>query len=565
MKKDTSTSGSAPGPAGVSEECRRLRLVQLVDKAEAAKKRGFGKERATLLSPYFPEVKMGINLLAERPHRFEDVEGLMFGMLLEQELDRTGSIPNLELLKKMRVAGSRSGPKSGVYAVDGIRGQLPDFPEIRTLTVNDKNLVVPLSLFLDLTKISRYLKENGFAVAEKRDGLGRRMLEVTSKQGGKFCVGSTRVVFDHRVLEKNENLFDEGLTRFVEFVCVLPFKHAEWALGSSVVYLHELRPFFNMMFSVPNCALSDMFLQVAKIAQEHDLSEVEYFQETNKSRVLRQTGKRTDKEKSHMLKKDCFDLPHVGYIIVKANKDGTKVAVVGLDSNVDINALGKALAAREGDKLFMSTPRQKISRSRVFVNKGSRFENRVVPRFITETGILDEEGRKIAKIISPGTIMIPLSKGPVKAAAELLDTIYDQMLIYTPAIRNSETGDSRLTDIERQVYSAISSLIDFYNYFLKVDHEKEAFRVAGLTGSDPVDVSARGWLLAKLREEPSSRFEAKVLHALKAIRDGVDTSKFSLYGDRSRELYDMLNTMIGRMEALCAIPVDQKIIPPQPN
>ena len=540
------------------------RLDSLVDMATAARKKGFGEERAVLLSPYLPKVAgIGMRIQQERPPRFGEVEGLMYAVLLERELAEKGLAPKLELLRKVQIGAK----KLRAYAVDGVRAKLPDFPEIRTVTVDGAGICVPLSYFLDLSKVGRYLKEAGFSVAETRDRQGRRMLEATSRKGGKFCVKATSVHFDHTVLERNEELFEEGLTRFVEFICLLPYVGSEWALGTSVARMHEIRPFLELVFNMPRGVLGGLFSDVASAAAE-SLSGKAEFAETNKSRILREKGKRDDDEKSYRLGRDYL-VPHVDFIVVKENKDEPPVLLVGIDCYLDLAALGRALAEKEGRKMFLTTPEQKIARTTRYVNKGSCIEVRKVPVRCFRASVLDEEGKKVAQLHTPGMntsgiIIIPLRAETKEAAAELLNIIYDGMLFYTPKIRSEELGDSRLTELERHVVVAIDSLVDFYNYFLKVDHEKEAFRIAGLTGTRPQDVTAHNWLLARLRECPAPRFEAKVLHALRAIRNEVDVGRFSQYGERSQELYDVLNNMIGRMEALCAMPVLQEGAP-QPS
>lgn len=550
---------SSTPPTPLDEKLRRL--SRLTDSANSARNRKFGEGRAVLLAPYLERVTgIGLRMETVRPHRYEEVERLVYATIVESELARKELTDRLELLKSTKIAGSGRV----LHAVDRIRSQLPDFPEIRTIIVDESKAVVPCSSFLDLQKISRHLKEAGFAVAESKDRLGRKVLEATSRKGGKFSISATQVHFDYTVIDRDTGLFEEGLTRFVEFICLLPYVRPQWAVGSNVVYLNEIKPFFDLMFNVPENVLGGVFKDVSAVAEEGNLSERPEFRETHKSRILREKKERGDNERSFGLAKEYL-IPHVDFIVVKENKDGTKLAVVGLNCAINLAALEKALAEKEGAKLFMATPKTTVDRSKIYINKGNCFELRRVKKISSSTAILDEEGRKVAKILSPSTIMVPLDEGTKGAAAELLDLIYDRMLFYTPRIRSDEMGDSRLTELERQVVTAVDSLVDFYNYFLKVDHEKEAFRVANRTGTKPQDVTARGWLIAKLGECPSPRFEAKVLHALKAIRVEVDPGKFSMYGDRSMELYEMLSNMIGRMEAVCSIPVPQEGAPPQPN
>ncbi|MFH1222516.1 MAG: hypothetical protein V1492_05530 [Candidatus Micrarchaeota archaeon] len=532
------------------------RLQHVIERLQGIEGKEFGKGRALLLESYLPKppTEMKLSVESERPHRFEEVENIMLTLFMEYEAAKNGMLDELTLLRKTRLGGNND-----TFAIDRMRSVLPDFDELRTIGISDKQIVVPTSFAMNLDKIRKHLESSGFTVIEKKDNLKRRVLEATSPTGGKFELTQNKIMFQHGVLENQPDLFDEGMTRFVEFMCLLRFK-PDWAVGSDLVYLNELQPFLDLLNETPVKKLAgDLFLQVFDVAMV-DIGDCVDFKETLKSKMMRERGKRKDSEKSYVLDKKHLP-PHFDFVVVKKNEKKADIMVIQLDCHLNLRVLNKMLNEdSEQPRLWATSQREMRSRTANFSNKGSYLQLRQIRIQSFETKILDEEGRKVALLRTPGTLLISLDKDTKDAVIKLLNIIYDNALFYTSRIRDRELGDSKLIDYERNLANAINSMTQFYRFFLQSEHERESFNLAERTKTLPATVSATSWLLAKMKEAPSKDFNVMVLHALKAIDSEIKPEEFvAKYGreeetqKRAAELYRMLQVFIGRFEALCTV------------
>jgi len=517
-----------------------------------------------LLAPHVesPDVtEIALRQTTVTPHNAEVLEEILAALIIERDMYLGGLTDQLALLRLVK-AGSRT---KDLFAIDGLRRLLPDFPDIRTVILGKGSLSVVFTSIFELDRVKRELIEFGYGVEEGRDSRGERKLEAIAPDGGRFCIKRVSATLSDGA-EAVER-FDANFTRFVEFVAAVAFKHG-WKTDTEIVNLNsELKPVLELMMgeAYPRNWLGDNMGVIQRALSEGaDLADDGLFAETHRSRMQRAAGIRGDDERTFVLR-GSDQYGHIDYITVRTGEE--PLATIKFDCEIDMKALKRHLDAIDGRRLFLTQEKEGRESFARMVNKGrsSGFNLRVSARGARKSVILNEEGKAVLQLRNSegdSTLFVPLSAETMPDAARAMDAIYDELLFYTPTGRSRELGDSGLMQQEYEIVMAFRTLTKLYRFFLEIDDQRRYFELnretgIGVAGGGALPLSSQEWVIATMKSAAEGApFHEMVLAVLDVLDRRIDPSDFARYGDtvetqqRARELYGHLKTLKGKFEAL---------------
>ncbi len=499
-----------------------------------------GRFKPRLLAPVFEEIagQSSERKLIQRlsiPNPPTDVVELsVCAALLDRELYLARLQSELQILKKIRGATHQSS----VFAADGMRKIFPDARYLRTLVLSDQTAKIVLANVFDLAKLSEHAEEAGFNVRAGKDSLGRKTLSlVGSDPASEITLSAISALFEHDSFGRSAELFDQSLTDFIEFICLLAYR-PDWIIGSSLVHLGNYEPILQLAFPGQ---FNDCLGNAIQAVQEASLSNPgQILHETWASRREAEGGRRKSDDQTLALNKEYIPF-HVAYVTVRPKMGRFSVK---FDCDIDMLKLESYLA----DLGYKTVTGQTHSSRKVAVNLGSRFDQRQYFDMTTSTKILDGSEKEVMNIVDDNTVFFNLAN--IGDAIKLMNLIYSKILFVTPNIRNEEHGSSGLSQVEREVINSIDRLVRFYSFFLEMEDIRERIQLGPYEGSSPLQ-----WVGQKMMEGKGD-FSARVLHVLKILDERVDPANFGSLGgeketqENARELYRQLKHLITQFQAI---------------
>jgi hypothetical protein len=466
------------------------------------------------------------------PPKTAEVEELLTGLMLERELHAAGEQKSLSILKK--VYGTDN------MAVDGLRRLLPEHDHIRTVALNSKTMSVTLAHFLDLASVRGFVEDLGFQVAEGADKLGRKTLEISRPcAGSQFTVGPTYVTFNHAMFGMEGPEFDESLTRFIEFICLLPYK--KWAAGSNLVRLNDYLPVFEII-------APETFKGVVKTALlgTYDMmmngsegEKAKALHETVTSKAERQAGRRAEDDITWALNSK-FRPPHVSAITMR---DESGTCFVCFNCDLDFPKIKEML----GEKGFSLTERSVRRQRKTFANKASHFAMRKYFESVTQRTVVDSDGKTVLEFDGENSVFVKLDEETFEKATRVLDAIHSKLMFCTPELRDSEHGTTGLFPEERAIINAVDSLARFYSFFL---YPVDARAAAEAIGSGAL-YDLRGpheWVMHMLKQGEGT-FQERVYDVLQILDRRIRKIDFMVYGSET-ETQEKASQLYARLQLL---------------
>ncbi len=458
---------------------------------------------------------VGLSLKAVTPMpKTQELETLLIALMLERELYASGSIKELGILRKVGHG----------FAVDGLQSMISGAESLRTLIVTDAKLCAYFTHVLDLGKISEHCHELGLDSSEDTDRWNRRVLRVggSSSQWG-FTVGQIYASFEHSLFGKaTQESFDESLTRFIEFVCLLDYKPG-WAVGTSLVRINDYQPLYKILTpGMFGSTMSNLLETAYTSAIEGKLDSTKQFHESRRSETERRYGGRGRDQRTFVIDREFTPL-HVRYVTIK---EDSKCIAVGFDCGLDFERLERFL----GERGFRVVRESGLACNSQIANKGTRFDIRKRFSHVDKRTVQDEDGNEIVVFRGANQALVfPKNADAMKKAGLVLNTLYNNMLFCTPILRDAEYGDSGLSAEERAVIGSFDTLVTLYRFFLE-PVDGRIFRER-LERGDNAGLRSPLESVMSMLQDVAGGFEDRVLHVLSAMDARINPAKFiELYG-----------------------------------
>ena len=486
---------------------------------------------------------MGIRLEASTPPpKTMQMEEAVCGMMLENELFRSRMASKLALLKKIRSVGK------DVFALDGIRTILRGFDHMRALIIDEKEVTATFNSISDLAKVTEFAEDLGFAVQKSSDRRGREILTLRRPvTESELSIGPFFCSFRHEMFGTRKPDFDDSLTRFVEYACLLPYR-VDWTVGASMIHLNEYQPIMEIMFgSGLYSGAGDAVLGFySKFRTGTDGEKAAVMRESGKSQIERRAGKRAQDDVTMALKKEY--LP--AHVSAMSAREKTNNLFVCIDCDFDFERIERMLESQG----YAIEEEAVKSRRDYYVNKATQMESRSFFKIQQSRTVKNEKDEVVMRFVGENSVFIDLTDRAVTEAAEILEIIIGKLLLRSPMYRDADHGSSGLSNVEREVVAAADGLMRMYNFFLAPGDEREALakRLAGEPVEDPKAIK---WVIETMREAEGD-YVSKSLHVLRVLHRRVSRLDFSIFGseqetqDHAKKLLSQLKTRIADFETM---------------